>query len=118
MKTTQTTIIKTGVRFWIFFVLLIACGVQDSERDVTLAYTNDTIRLAANETAIILSALPISWADNWQIIEYQRGTNDPVTVTLRLDGPWTPLALSGPGVVRFGGQTQGGGVGIKVVKGV
>jgi hypothetical protein len=119
MKTSKNTMTTKCVRIWIVLGLLIAYGVQASDRYVTLAYTNDTIRLSANETAIILSALPIAPAlENWQIIEYQKGTNDAVTVTLSMEGPWTPLPLSGPGVVRFGSQTQAGVVGVKIVKGV
>jgi hypothetical protein len=104
-------------RFCALAVILVAATAHASERYITLAYPNDSVNLASNETAFVVSASPISPEHNWQAIEYQRGTNSFVSITLPLSGSLSTLPLAGPGVVRLSDPSPVGVVGLKIVRG-
>jgi hypothetical protein len=115
---------KTSARWCcaLLGMVLIASTVRASDRPLmleqycTLAYAGDSVTLAANETAVIVAALPISPEYNSQTIDYKRGTNSFVTIALPLGGSFNPMPLVGPGVVRISDPVPVGVVGLKIVK--
>jgi hypothetical protein len=107
---------------------LLAGNLQASDGEMlsryfTLAYDGDHVTLAPNETALIVgTAFNSLTSPAWTIIQYKRGKNDSVPITLELGVSGNNLPLSGPAVIvmtstNWDYTTTGPGiVGLKIVR--
>ncbi len=112
MKNTRMYCIKGFL-----FVALVTYCANASDRYATLAYPGDSLTLTSNETALVVSTVPRDSGFNWTSIEYQRGTNAFLPISLPVDPmlPVPQMPLVGPGIIRLSGPEDGGYVGLKIL---
>jgi hypothetical protein len=88
----------------------------------TLLDPKDRVKLADNETAIIVGTASVG-PNAWVNLLYSQGTNNPVPITLQLGVSGVTLPLSGPGEIALAtndastsGDNSPGAVGLKIVR--
>lgn len=109
--------INSSTCFSLIFGAALLAGSAQACDFVTLSNVNDSILLARNEVAVLVSASMFSWDNpSWTLLQYQAGTDDPVSVALPLwAGPSEGLPLVGPGVIQFSPDLDGSSTGLGII---